>query len=137
LEDQERRSMSMTQWQTPDELDNAAARGAAELDRKLPGWTQMIDTDRLDVANSQACIVGQLLERGHAPWVIFDSQVGTSIVIGGGERDLLVEPAPFSWFVGDKRLAQYARLTESWIAQIQMRTGIPVTDTIHERSLVA
>lgn len=116
----------MSKWQTPDELDEAAARGAAELDRKLPGWTQMIDTDRLDVANSQTCIVGQLGGRGHAPWVMFDPSVGTSIVIG--EDFVMFSP---------KRLTQYERLTESWIAQIQMRTGIPVTDTIHERSLVA
>lgn len=38
----------------------AVAKGATLLDRKMPNWHQKIDLSRLDLANGEACVLGQL-----------------------------------------------------------------------------
>jgi hypothetical protein len=41
-------------------LAQRAARGAALLDRLRPGWADEVDPDRLDLANAEGCLLGQL-----------------------------------------------------------------------------
>lgn len=38
----------------------AAAKGAALLDERMPGWHARIDLDRLDLADGKQCVLGQL-----------------------------------------------------------------------------
>lgn len=42
--------------------DQRVARGAALLDRALPGWAQLIDLGKLDLSDTTMCVLGQLFE---------------------------------------------------------------------------
>lgn len=41
-------------------VEERVSRGAALLDRKVPGWENRIDLDRLDISSTANCILGQL-----------------------------------------------------------------------------
>jgi hypothetical protein len=43
-----------------DRVDVRVARGARYLDELVPGWDKVIDLERLDLASSCACVLGQL-----------------------------------------------------------------------------
>lgn len=51
---------------TPDEraevADRRAARGAALLDERVPGWASLVDTDALNLASPYACVLGQVFD---------------------------------------------------------------------------
>jgi hypothetical protein len=40
--------------------EQRVARGVALLDERVPDWRERIDTDRLDMVDGTACVVGQL-----------------------------------------------------------------------------
>lgn len=40
-------------------------RGVEFLDEKVPGWFNLIDTEKLDIRNSCNCVLGQLYLREH------------------------------------------------------------------------
>lgn len=61
----------------------AAAKGAALLDEKAPGWDAHIDLDTLDLNRFTTCIIGQL-----------------EVAIWGFEIDDEVDPSEESWFGG-------------------------------------
>jgi hypothetical protein len=44
-------------------------RGAALLDRHVPGWEKRIDLETLDIASSEFCICGQLANKSRAKFV--------------------------------------------------------------------
>ena len=51
----------------PDHYIDRVARGAALLDEHLPGWTDEIDLDDLDLENPCLCVLGQVgFTLGHA-----------------------------------------------------------------------
>lgn len=42
------------------DVPGRVARGAALLDQRLPGWYGAVEVDRLNIADPQACILGQV-----------------------------------------------------------------------------
>ncbi|MEK7583502.1 MAG: hypothetical protein AAB483_03845 [Patescibacteria group bacterium] len=46
----------------PDEIDERVQRGAALLDKRVPGWVMRINLETLDIGESQFCVLGQLFK---------------------------------------------------------------------------
>ena len=89
----------------------SAARGAAYLDNRRPGWHNEIDVDNLDLRSLDACVLGQL----YGDW--------------GAGQDALEE---FRWngeaqieygfeVAAPHSTPRYAALTEAWRVEILRR----------------
>lgn len=61
---------------TRQQADEAAARGAAFLDEVAPGWRERIDVERLDIASSCSCVLGQLWEGSYHPFTCAVDDLG-------------------------------------------------------------
>jgi hypothetical protein len=42
------------------EVEDRVARGATILDKKRPGWVDLIDLGKLDLASNRQCVLGQV-----------------------------------------------------------------------------
>jgi hypothetical protein len=100
---------------TPDTLTTAeerAARGAALLDTRYPGWEQLIDRDTLIMQYCDVCILGQLYGSYSA-----------------GLRAIFAVTVADAWEAADRhgfcidkpRLITYADQDEAWAAEITRR----------------
>lgn len=77
-----------------DLLDRAVARGAALLDERMPGWAARIDLDRLELDDTDRCILGQLFpESVRIPrWqahraASLDAYADAHVTVGCSSRD--------------------------------------------------
>lgn len=94
------------------------ARGAALLDKRMPGWAARIDLSVLDLANECRCVLGQLWTGDDDPYV---TGLRTLDLVDGGR--------PYGFVTGDvgnidDALAEYRELDELWIAEIQRRREV-------------
>lgn len=89
-----------------------AAKGAELMDRACPGWASRMDVDKLDIADPDACILGQ--------------------IFGGYLEglDALEDHLDIDWFktvdqighgfeIGDD--ISFSRLTKAWLNEIEIR----------------
>lgn len=96
-------------------LSTRVKRGAALLDARYPDWASRIDLDRLDVASSVDCVLGQL----HG----YDSGLGAVALGFATLRDVVSHgflPGPISYLLG--REGEDSRsLTLLWAAEVICR----------------
>lgn len=112
---------------TADAARSRAARGAALLDDRDPGWAGRIDTDGLALGDGAACVLGQL-------WGEYRLGLGRSRVLDlSSAPTRFVSPVDLGFqAVGDLGEAaedlDYAFLTRAWRAEVterQARSAVP------------
>ncbi len=98
--------------------ERRVARGAAMLDDRWPGWRDLIDWDRLDVASVDDCILGQLAEHERTgSWAFLAEIRGLENVADCG----IAEAHGFlvtDWEPGEWRKT-YDALTAAWRAAVE------------------
>lgn len=98
-----------------------AARGAALLDDRDPGWAAQIDADSLALGDGAACVLGQL-------WGEYRLGLGRARVLDlSSAPTRFVSPVDLGFqAVGDLGEAaedlDYALLTRAWRAEVALRT---------------
>lgn len=105
--------------------EQAAARGAAFLDQKHPGWWDRINVGSLSIASTCQCVVGQLYA-GRATDYGYDMDddayvMGLLDLFG---EDIADEMAVYHGFDAWGRLDDhygYGELTDAWRAEITRR----------------
>ena len=96
----------------------ASSRGARLLDGRIPGWADLIDTERLQMDNGCDCVLGQLFsfyETG------IEELFGDDIF-----GDKLLEEAVYFGFNDDTHSYSsrpWTQLNNAWIAEIEQRRG--------------
>lgn len=96
--------------------------GTALLDSQYPGWHEAIDLDKLDLANVECCVLGQLAEHLDLHglddnYTLFAKQeLGLDVYQDGEELSRL-------GFNAWKRSHDYISLTEKWKRAIRRRLG--------------
>lgn len=89
-------------------IERRAARGAAFMDRKRPGWEKDINLSVLNIGDSERCVLGQR----------YGDHVAGSIVLG-----LSIRRQYRYGFMATKEggCAEYPDLTEAWANEIIAR----------------
>lgn len=121
---------------TPEMAHDYAARGAAWLDRKCPGWEDRISLDVLNLADADMCVLGQTAtcilgpeayrrdEEGelYGYWRVHRAERWT---VRGDEQVCLGFDVPHggTFAEGDTR---YEMLTIAWRQLIRERLAVPV-----------
>lgn len=104
-------------------------RGAALLDERRPGWEAEIDLDRLNLASSTDCVLGQLW--GSREWVGYTRGLK---VLRLGDYNYTPNAKLHGFTLGlDSNAVDYRRLTYLWHDLIVSRRRV----AIHEFALVA
>ena len=81
--------------------------GAKFLDKVYPDWDTKIDTEKLDIANSNRCVFGQLYGHFSTGMVMLDHDLCRG-------QELGVHASPF-------QVGRYQRLTKDWVRLIDKR----------------
>lgn len=84
--------------------------GAKFLDKVYPDWDTKIDTEKLDIANSNRCVFGQLYGNFSTGMVMLDHDLYRG-------RELGVYATPFR----PNQIGRYQRLTKDWVRLIDKR----------------
>lgn len=117
---------------TDSQIQLRAARGAAHLDRTLPGWETEIDLGRLDLSEAEAyrgspaCVLCQLSQmRGNDAFGSYTHGMVVAGVEDSAQVDLGFEVERYD---SDDRLlnafevnAEYRQLTAAWTAEVERR----------------
>lgn len=97
---------------------NKVAKGAALMDKELPGWEQKIDLDRLDLGDFRCCIIGQAHPRQFYHEALHELFQTKNAIQLSQDHGFSVDVHDLPLKEKDKR---YALLTEEWKAYIQER----------------
>lgn len=105
----------------------AVANGAQLLDEKRPGWYDLIDLDKLNVANDEVCICGQLEKYEAKAMDIWD------LVAKNGDQSMIDKGVYRVWDTP----WTYAELTVEWKKAIQARREADkLRPTVEEKEAV-
>jgi hypothetical protein len=107
-----------------DTIPQRVARGAALLDEKLPGWHERIDLDRLDLASSCDCVLGQeFADHSDAKADVDPYAVGLDKLDLWGFEAAEDGFESYSEHDDDEADADHAALTAEWKRVILARRG--------------
>src|SRR5258708_35896283 len=102
-----------------DDVATRAARGAALLDERMPGWAQRIDVGRLDLADGCNCVLGQLFTEYY---------LATRPVLGLGVSEALDAAIGCGFHAVDSR--QFSVPTAAWRHEIALRLAPSVQEQV-------
>jgi hypothetical protein len=108
-----------------DTIQERVSAGARALDALNPGWEDKINLDRLDVANPQLCVLGQLYgEYCDAPSGLRDNEIERGFYANVAEA---IDGMSFETYIAraqvirDQINTEYQDLTNSWRELITCR----------------
>jgi hypothetical protein len=107
---------------TFEDFQSRVTRGAEALDRVLPSWYRLVNTELLDLENPALCILGQLFpDRGFVQAVreVVSVDLDNTPVIAALGTDHgfdLITP-----YTDEHGFDDYQVLTELWVTEINIR----------------
>ncbi len=120
--------VNLTNEQAVEILRRKARRGAAWLDRELPGWHKGIDRSVLNVGSCTNCVLGQMFEDYEN--ALEPLHVSTTwLKRHGFNATHLHSETWFGFFQEYTDRSAYQELTKAWLDEIDVRLEGPIAVT--------